>query len=519
MNNHQTTSPPSKAQIDAIDRNFLGHPKPLRSLFFTEMWERFSYYGIRPLLILFMAATLYDGGLGFSKEVSSQIVGIFGGALYLAAVPGGWLADNWLGQKKALWYGSVIIALGHLAIALSYFFNAAAFFIGLALIVVGSGLFKTCISVLVGSLYQEGDGRRDGGFSIFYMGINIGSLTAPFVTGILTKEYGWHLGFGIGGIGMLLALIVFRCSAVGSLREFANAKGIVADWEAPVKPRQHVGRWVFGIGILTIAAVVLMAQGIIPLNPSAIATSMTYVICGFVGMYFIYLFAFCGLNKLERAKLIVCLILLCAAAFFWSAFEQQPTSFNLFALDYTDRHVFGWEIPTVWFQSANPLFILLFAPFFGFLWPYLAKRKIEPSSLAKFALGLLFASAGFGIMIFAAKAVLSGHSLQVSPLWLIASYLLLTLGELCLSPVGLSTMTKLAPTMMRGQIMGLWYTASALGNLVAGLIGGNVSAERLDSLPSLFAQCALALFIGAIILILLIKPVKAMLAAQAQHSA
>ncbi|MBP6563550.1 MAG: peptide MFS transporter [Neisseriaceae bacterium] len=519
MNDKHTASPRSAAQIDAIDRNFLGHPKPLRSLFFTEMWERFSYYGIRPLLILFMAATLYDGGLGFSKEVSSQIVGIFGGALYLAAVPGGWLADNWLGQKKAVWYGSVIIALGHLAIALSYFFNAAAFFIGLALIVVGSGLFKTCISVLVGALYQDGDGRRDGGFSIFYMGINIGSLLAPFITGILTKEYGWHLGFGIGGIGMLFALLVFRFSAIGRLREFADAKNITADWEAPVKQRKNVGRWVLGLCALAVIVVILMAQGMIVLNPSAIATAMTYVICGFVGMYFIYLFAFCGLNRLERAKLIVCLILLCAAALFWSAFEQQPTSFNLFALDYTDRHILGWEIPTVWFQSANPLFILLFAPFFGFLWPYLAKRKIEPSSLAKFALGLLLASAGFAIMIFAAQSVLSGSSQMVSPLWLIASYLLLTLGELCLSPVGLSTMTKLAPTMMRGQIMGLWYTASALGNLVAGLIGGHVSAERLDNLPSLFAQCALALFIGAIVLIILIKPVKAMLATQAKYSA
>ncbi|MGO3857837.1 peptide MFS transporter [Neisseriaceae bacterium CLB008] len=519
MNQKNTDSSLSASEIEAIDRNFLGHPKPLRSLFFTEMWERFSYYGIRPLLILFMAATLYDGGLGFSKEVSSQIVGIFGGAIYLSAVPGGWLADNWLGQKKAVWYGSVIVALGHLAIALAYFFNAAAFFVGLALIVVGSGLFKTCISVLVGGLYQEGDGRRDGGFSIFYMGINLGSLLAPFATGLLTQKYGWHLGFGIGGIGMLIALIIFRFSAIGNLREFADAKNIKADWEAPVRPRKNVGRWVFGICIAAIVLIVLMVQGVIVLNPGAIATSMTYIICSFVGMYFIYLFAFCGLNKLERAKLIVCLILLIAAAFFWSAFEQQPTSFNLFALDYTDRHVFGWEIPTVWFQSANPLFILLFAPFFGFLWPYLAKRNIEPSSLFKFAMGLLFACAGFGIMVFAAKSVLSGNGSLVSPLWLIVSYLFLTLGELCLSPVGLSTMTKLAPTMMRGQIMGLWYTASALGNLFAGLVGGNVSAERLDSLPTLFAQCALALFIGAIVLIILIKPVQAMLANQAKHAA
>lgn len=195
-------------------RTFFGHPYPLGSLFFTEMWERFSFYGIRPLLILFMAATVYDGGMGLARENASAIVGIFAGTMYLAALPGGWLADNWLGQQRAVWYGSILIALGHLSIALSAIMGDNLFFIGLMFIVLGSGLFKTCISVMVGTLYKKGDARRDGGFSLFYMGINMGSFIAPLISGWLIKTHGWHWGFGIGGIGMLVALIIFRVFAV-----------------------------------------------------------------------------------------------------------------------------------------------------------------------------------------------------------------------------------------------------------------------------------------------------------------
>lgn len=219
-------------------RTFFGHPYPLGPLFFTEMWERFSFYGIRPLLILFMAATVYDGGLGLARENASAIVGIFAGSMYLAALPGGWLADNWLGQRKAVWYGSILIALGHLSIALSAVMGTNLFFIGLMFIVLGSGLFKTCISVMVGTLYKKGDARRDGGFSLFYMGINIGSFIAPLISGWLIKSHGWHWGFGIGGIGMLVALVIFRVFAVPAMKRYDREVGLDSTWNSPVAKKK-----------------------------------------------------------------------------------------------------------------------------------------------------------------------------------------------------------------------------------------------------------------------------------------
>lgn len=492
------------------DRGFAGHPRALGPLFFTEMWERFSYYGIRPLLVLFMAATVFEGGLGFTRETASAIVGIYAGAVYLSALPGGWLADNWLGQRRAVWYGSVLIALGHLSIAFSAVWGATWFFIGLVLIVLGSGLFKSCISVMVGSLYDQGDVRRDGGFAIFYMGINIGGLLAPLFTGLLMREYGWHWGFGIGGLGMLVALLIFRLSAIPSMRRGDSLRGRAASWDAPSVNRRGVGYYVAGLAIAMAGFIALVANGVITLNAVAIAEAMTTVIIVCALGYFVFLFGFSGLDKQERARIVVCFILIMAAAFFWASFEQQPTSYNLFAHDYTDRMLFGWEVPAVWFQSFNPVFIILLGPLFGWLWPALGRRRLEPGSPVKFVLGLLFAAGGFALMMFAAMRVAGGIE-QVSPLWITASLLLLTIGELCLSPVGLSTMSALAPTKLRGQLMGLWFTASALGNLVAGLIGGHVNAEELEQLPALFGRCAVALVLCAIVLALLTPFIKRML--------
>ncbi|TBM19654.1 MFS transporter [Hafnia paralvei] len=491
-------------------RTFLGHPYPLGSLFFTEMWERFSFYGIRPLLILFMAASVFEGGMGIPREQASAIVGIFAGSMYLAALPGGWLADNWLGQRRAVWYGSILIALGHLAIALSALWGNTLFFIGLLLIVLGTGLFKTCISVMVGTLYKDGDSRRDGGFSLFYMGINLGSFLAPLVTGLLVGEKGWHWGFGIGGLGMLVALLIFRFFAVPSMRRYDREVGLDSSWNHAVVERKNVGRWISLLAVGAIVLIGLLSYGIIPINPVLIASVMVYVIAASVTLYFVYLFAFAGLASEERVRLLVCFILLVSAAFFWSAFEQKPTSFNLFANDYTQRQFGDFEIPTVWFQSLNALFIIILAPLFSWLWPALGRRKMQPSSMVKFVIGILFAAAGFGIMILAAQDVLA-TSEAVSPFWLVGSILLLTLGELCLSPIGLATMTLLAPDRMRGQVMGLWFCASSLGNLAAGLIGGQVKADQLDMLPDLFARCSIALVICAVVLALLIKPMRRMM--------
>ncbi|GED23560.1 peptide MFS transporter [Halomonas halmophila] len=492
------------------DTTFLGHPRPLGPLFFTEMWERFSYYGIRPLLVLFMAASLIDGGLGFDEKTASAIVGLYGGAIYLAALPGGWLADNWLGQRRAVWYGSVLIALGHLAIALSALFGAPAFFVGLILIVLGSGLFKTCISVMVGGLYDEGDVRRDGGFAIFYMGINIGALVAPLLSGVLLESQGWHWGFGIGGLGMLAALLIFRLWAIPAMRRADIERGRDATWDAPTQRRRHVGTWVAGCMALLAGLVVLTTSGVIHIDARALAGTMTTVLIVVALGFYAYLMLLSGLNGDERIRVTICFVLIAAAAFFWAAFEQQPTSYNLFASNYTDRGLLGWEIPTVWFQSLNPIFIVLLGPLFGWLWPALGRRHLEPGSPMKFVFGLLLAAGGFGLMVLAAQRVLDGPGL-VSPLWIIASMLLLTLGELCLSPVGLSTMSGLSPRRTQGQLMGLWFTGSALGNLVAGLIGGHVNPEEVQQLPELFGRSAIALVIFAAVLLLLVPVFKRML--------
>lgn len=261
--------------------------------------------------------------------------------MYLAALPGGWLADNWLGQQRAVWYGSILVALGHLSIALSAWFGNDLFFIGLAFIVLGTGLFKTCISVMVGTLYKPDDTRRDGGFSLFYMGINMGSFIAPLLSGWLLKTHGWHWGFGIGGIGMLVALVIFRYFAVPAMKRYDAEVGLDSSWNRPTVQRQGVGKWVSAIMLLLVIITALISQGIIPVNPVLIASVLAYIIAASVTLYFVYLFAFANMNRKDRARLLVCFILLVSAAFFWSAFEQKPTSFNLFANDYTDRMVMG----------------------------------------------------------------------------------------------------------------------------------------------------------------------------------
>ena len=507
----QSKSEASAAELQALDNGFMGHPAPLRSLFFTEMWERFSYYSIRPLLVLFMVATVSSGGFGFDEVTASAIYGIFAGSLYLAAVPGGWLADNWLGQERALWWGSIVIALGHLCIALSAVFGMALFFVGLICIVLGSGLFKTCISVMVGALYPKGDSRRDGGFTLFYMGINIGALLAALIVGVFKEKGMWHVGFGVGGLGMLVSLLIYRFVAQKNLTRFARAKGIDAEWEHSNDRYKNIGRWVGGFVALLVAIVLLVSTGMVSFNPELVAEYMTYIIAAVVILYFAIMFISSRLDKTDKLRLLICFILIIGSTLFWSSFEQQPTSFNLFADRYTDLNVMGFEIPSIWFQSLNPLFILILAPIVSIIWVKLGNRGLEPSSMAKFALGMLLAAAGFALMIFASKSILAPGAGLASPLWLVGSLLLLTLGELALSPVGLSSMTKLAPKGMQGQMMGLFFASIAMGNLVAAFFGGHVSADKIEGLPTLFTTMTIFLVVSAVILLVLAKPINNML--------
>ena len=498
--------PPGYDRAAADDRSFFGHPRGLSTLFFTEMWERFSYYGIRPLLVLFMTAALLDGGFGFERSQASAIVGIYAASVYLASLPGGWVADRLLGLRRAIWYGGILIAIGHLAIALSALLAKPAFFLGLVFIVFGTGLLKPNISAIVGELYPEGGSRRDAGFSIFYMGINIGALVAPLVTGYLGERVGWHYGFGAAGVGMLLGLFVFRARQKDTLGSLGLEPRGTPEEKARIK-------MILGIAMALIMVVILLAMmGIITINPVPVAERMAIVMLTLALGYFAYLFFFAGLTIDEKKRVGVIVVLFLFATIFWSAFEQAPTSLNLFAQDYTDRSLGGWEMPTLWLQAANSFFVIALAPVFAAVWIALGRRRKDPSSPAKFAFGLLFAGLGFLMMVPAANMVVDANgALRVSMWWLIGSYFLQTIGELSLSPVGLSSMTKLAPKAFVGQMMGVWFMAAALGNLLAGLVGGHVDPEKLDQMPQLFMRTSMSLFIAAVVLGLLIIPIRNMM--------
>ncbi len=507
------TSPVAPSQ----DHSFFGHPKGLGLLFSTEMWERFSYYGLRPLLVLFMSAALTQGGFGFERTEASTIVGIYAACVYLASLPGGWIADRWLGLRQAILVGAVLITGGHLAIGVSGFagdgLGKPFFFLGLILIVLGTGLLKPNISAIVGDLYPEGGARRDAGFSIFYMGINTGALIGQLVTGYLGERVGWHWGFGAAGVGMALGLIGFWLGAPKVLGTIGT--DIVRDPDPTVQAQREglVKKATLG-GLAALALVfVLTAMGIITVDPLAIGSAMTFILVGLAVAFFAYIFAFGGLTTAEKKRSAVIFVLFVFAAIFWAAFEQAPTSLQLFANDFTDRNLFGFEIPATWFQTVNSAFIIALSPVFALMWGALAARKIDLSSPTKFAIGLAMAGVGFLLMIFAANQVVaSGGSVLVSPWWLIASYFFQTAGELFLSPVGLSSMTKLAPRRYVGQMMGIWFLAASVGNLVAGLVGGHVDPSKLEQTPAVFSGTAIALFISTAILALMIVPIRKMMA-------
>jgi POT family proton-dependent oligopeptide transporter len=496
------------------DRSFFGHPRGLSTLFFTEMWERFSYYGLRPLLVLFMTAALASGGFGFDRTQASAIVGIYAASVYLASLPGGWVADRLLGLRRAIQYGAVFISAGHICIALSALGRTKLpFFLGLILIVTGTGLLKPNISAIVGDLYPEGGARRDAGFSIFYMGINLGATVGQIVTGVLGEKVGWHWGFGAAGVGMLLGLIVYTLRAPKTLGNIGLHPTRDPDAARQARQERNVKLTLaVGFGLLALV-IVLVATGVLTVNAAAIAQSMTYVIFGTAVLYFVYIFAVGQLESDEKRRVGVIFVLFLFAAIFWAAFEQAPTSLNLFARDFTDRRIGGFEVPASWFQSVNSGFIVLLAPAFAALWVTLARRRGDLSSPAKFSLGLFLAGVGFLMMIWAANVVVrGGPGTLVSPWWLVGSYFFQTLGELCLSPVGLSSMTKLSPRKYVGQMMGIWFMATALGNLIAGLAGGHVDPSRLEQMPKLFTMTTVFLMAAAAVLALLVVPIRRMIA-------
>jgi proton-dependent oligopeptide transporter, POT family len=381
------------------------------------------------------------------------------------------------------------------------------------LIVLGTGLLKPNISAIVGDLYPEGGARRDAGFSIFYMGINLGAFAGQLVTGVLGEKIGWHWGFGAAGVGMAIGLLTFLARNKGTLGDLGLEPSRHPDPVVDARQKSR-GRMVLFAGLGAVALVfALAATGVMTIDPQVIGRYMTYVLVGLAVVYFAGIYMSGNLSSDEKKRVGVIFVLFVFAAIFWGAFEQAPTSLNLFARDFTDRVMFGFEVPALWFQSINSAFIIIFAPVFAALWVGMARRGMELSSPAKFSLGLLLAAIGFAIMIPAANIILrSGGAVKVSAWWLTISYLFQTLGELSLSPVGLSSMTKLSPRKYVGQMMGIWFLAASVGNLVAGLVGGSVDPEKLEQTPALFTWTTVALLGSAVVLALLSIPIRRMMA-------
>ncbi len=477
----------------------LGHPRGLLTLSATEMWERFSYYGMRALLVLFMVEAVEEGGLGYSDQTATAIYGLYTAAVYMLALPGGWIADRLIGAQRAVWYGGIVIMSGHFVLAIP---TVPAFFLGLILVSLGTGLLKPNISAIVGEFYAPGDVRRDGGFTIFYMGINIGAALGPLVCGYLAQD-NWHYGFAAAGFGMLFGLIQFKVTQdqLGDAGRLPPArKPDDGDYE-----RKAWGGVVLFVAIIT-AFFVAGITGSLKIDALALAQSSTYIIVALAFIYFGYVFLFGQLTSEERGRVIVIIVLFFAAALFWSGFEQAGSSLNLFADRYTIRDFGDFVIPAAWFQSLNPVFIIVLAPFYSMMWIALARRHLDPATPLKFAIGLIILGLGFAIMIGAAALVADGQ--QVLPTWLFFTYLLHTMGELALSPVGLSSVTKLAPKRFVGQMMGVWFLAASLGNIIAGLLAGEFNADAVEDMPRLYTQIVLTTVGSGVILALLTKPLK-----------
>jgi POT family proton-dependent oligopeptide transporter len=468
-------------------KTFFGHPRGLATLFFTEMWERFSYYGMRAILILFMTTPAAQQGLGLNNETSGPIYGLYTASVYLLTLPGGWLADNIFGQRKAIWYGGIMIMMGHLILAIPG--SVPIFATGLAFVACGTGLLKPNISTIVGDLYPEGGARRDAGFSLFYMGINTGSILGQFVVPLVGEKINWHWGFGLAAVGMFFGLLQFRLSQDTLLNLGIKPKA---------KERQEEGGEITGnkgmaIGLviaLIAFLVVLQYVNVIDLTSAGgIAAGAGVLIVSITLFYFLYILIAGGLNGEEKRRVGIIFFLFIGAALFWAGFEQAGSTLNLFSRDYTNRFLFGWELPAGWLQNVNPLMIVIFAPIIGALWVKLAAKNLNPATPLKFGLGLILMGFGFLVMYFAAHRVVEG--MQAGMAWLVLTYFLHSAGELALSPVGLSATTKLAPKAFVGQMMGIWFVATSLGNLIAGMFAGEFDPNNVSGMPSLFMTVVL----------------------------
>ena len=474
------------------------HPEGLKTLFFTEMWERMSYYGMRGILVLFMTASLSDGGLAINPVSASAIYGIYASCVYLVTLPGGWIADRLIGQQKSILYGGIIIMLGHFILAIP---NINTFYLGLLFVVLGTGLLKPNISAIVGNLYESNDEKKEAGFTIFYMAINIGSILGFFICGYLGENIGWHYGFAAAGIGMAFGLGQFILT-----RERLGNAGALPQEEISdkIKKRDYLILW-FSLAII-LSLFIIGIFGIWSFNPVPLAGLMTIIITFIALFYFVFIFIFGKLDEDEKRKMVLIFILFLGAAFFWSGFDQGGSSFNIFAKEYTNRIILGWEYPASWLQIVNPAFVVILSPLMAYVWVFLGKKMLDPSLPFKFGLGLILMGIGFLIIAMGANTAINNESLA-SAKWLLLTYLFHTVGELVISPIGLAAISSLSPKRFIGQMMGIWFLASSLGAIIAGLLSGQATTKGLQSMPSLFNNIAIGSAIVGFLLIILAKPI------------
>ena len=492
MASHLDAPPP----IDVhADRSFFGHPRGLATLFFTEMWERFSYYGMRAILILFMTSSLAKGGLGYADNKAGAVYGLYTAMVYLMCLGGGWVADLFTGQRRAVLYGGVLIAAGEFALFVP---TEMSFYLGLVLLMLGTGLLKGNVSTIVGQLYAKGDVRRDSGFSIFYMGINIGALISPLICGYIGERISWRYGFGAAGLGMLAGVIQYAATS-RHLGDAGLRPGTTGNPDEDRRQKRNaVSAMVVAVALMA-GIGLLAAMGTIQLTPSIISDALGWCLLGISALVFAWLIFFGNWSAEERKRSAAILVLFISSAVFWAAYEQAGSSLTLFAERNTNRHVFGFEFPASWYQFVQPLFVIALAPVFAWLW--LAMRHREPSSPAKFTWGLLLGGLAFVLMVPA--AMISTGGVLAGPWWLVGCYLLQTLGELCLSPVGLSAMSKLAPERAAGFMMGIWFLSISIGNWMAGKAASLYSSL---SLPTLFGAVAAFSVVATLVLALLVRP-------------
>jgi POT family proton-dependent oligopeptide transporter len=484
--------------IKTSDTYFLGHPRGLVTLFLTEMWERMSFYGMRGLLVLFMTREITEGGMNLSAPEAMAIYGIYGASVYFLCVPGGWIADKIFGAQKTVLYGAIIITLGHYVLAIP---SDKTFFLGLVLVSIGTGLLKPNISTIVGQLYKPGDLRIDSGYTIFYMSINIGSMLGFLVCGYLGEKVGWHWGFGAAGVGMTFGVLqyIFTKDSLGEAGKKPNLS--VNEDRAKYVSLFKYASAIIGLILIT------SFLGLWSIDPELLNQLTVYLILIVAASYFIYLFTFAGLSDAEKNNIKMLLLLFFGSVLFWAGFDQGGSSLNLFAKDFTDLYVFGWEMPATFLQVANPLMVVIFAPFFAAFWITLGKRNLDPDTPQKFALGCFLMAIGFLAIIFGVEAAMQNGKAGVQ--FLLITYLFHTLGELCLSPVGLSATAKYSPKRYRGQMMGIWFLSSSLAAGLAGLIASRSFESGISSMPDLFNQIIIALCAVGVFLLVANRFVKA----------